>query len=179
MRTILGGAFSSRLNLNLREDKHWCYGAGSYMPQARAQRPFIDFAPVQTDKTKESMIEIDKELRGIVSQKPVTADELSKAQQNQTLELPGRWETIGAVAGSIGEIVRFGLPDNYFVTYPEKVRALTVRDLEQAAQRVVHAEQLIWVVVGDRAKIEPGMRELGWGELHLLDADGNTVGVSH
>src|SRR5205814_1852411 len=118
--------------------------------------------PVQTDKTKESMIEIDKELRGIVGPKPITPDELTKAQQNLTLELPGRWETIGAVAGSIGEIVRFGLPDDYFVTYPNKVRALSVVALEKAAETVVHADQLIWVVVGDRSKIEPGIRELGW-----------------
>jgi zinc protease len=130
---------------------------------------------VQTDKTKESMVEIDKELRGILGKTPITSDELTKAQQNQTLELPGRWETMGAVAGSIGEIVRFGLPDDYFTTFPDKVRALSVDDLVQAAQKVVHADQLVWIVVGDRAKIEPGIRELGWGEIQFLDADGNPV----
>jgi zinc protease len=175
MNTILGGAFSSRLNLNLREDKHWCYGAGSFLPAARGQRPFVVYAPVQTDKTKESMVEIDKELRGILGKRPITADELKKAQENQTLELPGRWETMGAVAGSIGEIVRFGLPDDYFTTFPDKVRALNVEDLVKAAQQVVHADQLAWIVVGDRAKIEPGIRELGWGEIHLLDADGKPL----
>jgi len=175
MNTILGGAFSSRLNLNLREDKHWCYGAGSFLPAARGQRPFVVYAPVQTDKTKESMVEIDKELRGILGKRPITADELKKAQENQTLELPGRWETMGAVAGSIGEIVRFGLPDDYFTTFPDKVRALSVEDLVKAAQQVVHADQLAWIVVGDRSKIEPGIRELGWGEIHLLDADGKPL----
>jgi zinc protease len=172
MNTILGGMFSSRLNLNLREDKHWCYGAFSFLPAARGQRPFVAYAPVQTDKTKESMVEIDKELRGILGRTPITSDELSKAQQNQTLELPGRWETIGAVDGSIGEIVRFGLPDNYFTTFPDKVRGLSVDDLTKAAKEVVHADQLVWVVVGDRAKIESGIRGLGWGEIQFLDADG-------
>ncbi|MGA2659783.1 MAG: hypothetical protein ABSH34_19955, partial [Verrucomicrobiota bacterium] len=86
---------------------------------------------------------------------------------------PGRWETIGAVGDSIGEIVNFGLPDDYFTTYPDKVRALTVSDLEAAATEVVHPGQLVWVVVGDRSKIEPSVRELGWGEIQLLDADGN------
>jgi zinc protease len=175
MNTILGGAFSSRLNLNLREDKHWCYGAGSFLPAARGQRPFVAYAPVQTDKTKESMVEIQKELRGILGKTPITSDELVKAQENQTLELPGRWETAGAVAGSIGEIVRFGLPDDYFTTFPDKVRALTVDDVAKAAQEVVHAEQVVWVVVGDRSKIEPGIRSLGWGEIQLLDADGNPL----
>jgi zinc protease len=175
MNTILGGAFSSRLNLNLREDKHWCYGAGSFLPSARGQRPFVAYAPVQTDKTKESMVEVDKELRGILGKTPITSDELTKAQESQTLELPGRWETMGAVAASIGDIVRFGLADDYFTTFPEKVRRLSVDDLVKAAQEVVHADGVAWVVVGDRAKIELGIRSLGWGEIQLLDADGKPV----
>src|SRR5206468_605421 len=97
------------------------------------------------------------------------------AQQYQTLKLPGSWETDDAVLDSIGEIVRFGLPDDYFVTYPEKVRALTVADVTKAAEQVVHPDQLVWVVVGDRSKIEPGIRELGWSDIQLLDADGNPV----
>jgi zinc protease len=140
---------------------------------ARGQCPFVVHGSVQTDKTKESMVELDKELRGILAARPITADELSKAQKNQTLTLPGRWETIGAVSRSIGEIVRFGLPEDYFATYPDKVRALSLDDVAKAAQKVVHPDQLVWVVVGDRAKIEPGIRELGWGEIRLLNADGD------
>ena len=88
------------------------------------------------------------------------------------------WETSGAIAASIGEIVRFGLPEDYFKSYPDKVRALTDADLAQAAKEVVHPDQLIWVIVGDRSKIEPGLRELGWGEIHLLTADGATVSAT-
>jgi zinc protease len=172
MNTILGGEFSSRLNLNLREDKHWCYGAGSFVPDAQGQRPFVAYAPVQTDKTKESMIEIDKELRSILGSKPITIAELTKAQESQTLKLPGNWETLGAVAGSIQSIVNFDLPDDYFARYPDKVRALLVDDLVKAAEQAVHPDQSVWVVVGDR---EPGLRELGWGEIHLVDADGRPV----
>jgi zinc protease len=175
MNTVLGGAFSSRVNLNLREDKHWCYGAGTFLWPARGQRPFIAYAPVQTDKTKESLVELDKELRGIVGLRPVTEAELSKAQDNQTLQLPGSWETIGAVGGSIGEIVRFGLPDDYFTTYPAKVRALSVDSLAKAAAEVVHPDHLVWVVVGDRSKIESAIRELKWGDIQLLDADGKLL----
>jgi zinc protease len=124
LQTILGGSFTSRLNMNLREEKHWSYGAFAFIWSAQAQRPFIAYAPVQADKTKESMIEMDKELRGILGQRPPTENELATAQKNQTLTLPGSWETLDAVQTSIGEIVRYGLPDDYFITYPEKVRAL-------------------------------------------------------
>jgi zinc protease len=172
---VLGGNFTSRLNMNLREDKHWSYGVHSMLAGARAQRPFLAVAPVQTDKTKESISELLKEFKGILSDKPITPEELKKTQVNQTLRLPGAWETAGRVAGSIAEIVRYNLPDDYFAVYPNKVRALTQEDVRKAAQTVVHPEKMIWVVVGDRAKIESGIRELNLGELHLLDADGNPV----
>lgn len=175
LNTVLGGTFTSRVNMNLREDKHWAYGAGTIQLWSKGQGPFVAYAPVQADKTKESMIEMDKELRGVLGTRPVTAEELATAQKNQTLSLPGQWETMDAVGGSIAEIVTFGLPENYFTTYPDKVRALTVNDLSKAAQKSVHPDQLTWVVVGDRAKIEPGLRELGWGEIQPLDADGNRV----
>jgi zinc protease len=175
MNNILGGEFTSRINMNLREDKHWSYGSHSFISGAKAQRPFLTMAPVQTDKTKESLVEVMKELKGILADKPITPDELKKAQVNQTLRLPGAWETASAVASSIGQIVRFGLPEDHFQTYPAKVRALTQERLAEAAKTVIHPDKLIWVVVGDRAKIESGIRELDMGELHLLDADGNPV----
>jgi len=118
------------------------------------------------------MIEMNKELHGILGQRPITIEELTKAQKNKTLALPGSWETLDAVRSSIGEIVRFGLPDDYYITYPGKIHALSVNDLANAAQKVVHPDQLVWVVVGDRVRIEPGLRDLGWGAIHLLDADG-------
>src|SRR6185436_7331678 len=107
MNTVLGGAFISRLNMNLREDKHWSYGAGSFIPNARGQRIYLVYAPVQTDKTKESVTEIVGELRGILKDKLITADELAMAKSNLAQSLPGLWETNASVAGSIGEIVQF------------------------------------------------------------------------
>ena len=121
------------------------------------------------------MVEIDKELRGILGKRPITEEELRTAQKNQTLSLPGQWETNESVRGAITDIVSYGLPDDYFTTYPEKVRALSVDDLTHAAVQVVHPDQLVWVVVGDRSLIEPRIRELGWGEIRMLDADGNPV----
>ncbi|EEF62737.1 M16 family metallopeptidase [Pedosphaera parvula] len=175
MNNILGGAFTSRVNMNLREDKHWAYGAHTFMSAARGQRPFIAYAPVQSDKTSESMVEMEKELRGILGKRPITAEELEKAQKYLTLKLPGSWETNDRVAGSIGEIVRFGLPEDYFKTYPDNVRALNLDQVAKAAQEVVHPDQLVWVVVGDRSKVEPEIRSLGWGDIQLMDADGNPI----
>ena len=97
MNDILGGDFVSRINLNIREDKHWSYGAMSAIPPARGPRPFVVLAPVQSDKTKETMEEIRKELEGILGPKPVTPDEFANAKNSKVLGMPGRWETMGAI----------------------------------------------------------------------------------
>jgi len=175
MNDGLGGMFGSRLNMNLREDKHWSYGATSLLWGARAQRPWIALAPVQTDKTKESLAEMNKEFRGILGEHPMTAEELAKVQANETLSLPGSRETLDAVGQSINELVQFGLPDDYYETFAGKVRALKPNDIADAAKTVVHPDNLIWVVVGDRSKIEAGVKELGLGEIRFLSADGKPI----
>ncbi len=174
MNTVLGGQFISRVNMNLREDKHWSYGAGTIFWDARGPRPFLAYAPVQTDKTKESVQELLKEMRGIRDERPVTADELKTAQDSMTLSLPGQWETSNAVVRSIAEIVTFGFDDHYFDGYAGKVRATSLADAAAAAG-VVQPDKLVWVIAGDRAKIEPGLRELGLGEVKAIDADGNVL----
>ena len=176
MNDGFGGNFAARLNMNLREDKHWSYGAQSLLWAARGQRPFIAFAPVQTDKTKESMAEMNKEFHEIVSQRPLSAAELAQVQANETLSLPGSRETIDEVTQSIADLIHFGLPDDYYDTYAGKVRALKTGDVNDAAKAVVHPENLIWVVVGDRVKIEGGIKELNLGEFRLMDADGKVLG---
>ena len=171
----IGGSFSSRLNMNLREDKHWAYGAFGYLMDARAQRPFLVFAPVQTDKTKESLLEVNKELRAFVSDRPATAEELARIQSNETLSLPGSRETLDAVGSSITELLRNGWPDDYYDNLAGRIRALTTADLEAAAKQAIHPDNLVWVVVGDRARIEAGVREAGLGEIKFIDADGNPI----
>ena len=175
MNNILGGTFTSRLNMNLREDKHWSYGVHSVLVGARGQRPYIVIAPVQTDKTKESINEVDKELKGIVGKQPPTPEELAKVQKDETLKLTGAWETSGKVTHSIAEILRFGLPEDYFKTYPDKVLALDLPQVEQAAARVIRPGQLVWVIVGDLSKIEAGIRELAIGDIQLIDTDGKAL----
>ena len=110
MNNILGGDFGSRINMNLREDKHWSYGSGSMLFAARGQRPFLIYAPVETDKTKESLAEVNKELRGIRGDRPVTAEELARVQASETLRLPGSRETIGQVQGSIQDLIQYSSP---------------------------------------------------------------------
>lgn len=175
MNKVLGGSFTSRMNMNLREDKHWAYGARTIIPGAKGQRPFFAYAPVQSDKTKESLSEVYKELKGIISDKPITDEELSKVRKNMTLTLPGRWETIRAVEGSVNDIVRFGLPDDYWKTYAGKIEALSLSEVSKAAKDVLQPDKMVWVVVGDRSKIEDGIRELGLGKVYQIDSDGNLL----
>jgi zinc protease len=172
MNNSLGGMFGARLNMNLREDKHWSYGARTVLRDARSQRPFYAVAPVQSDKTKEALIEMNKEFRGIVGDKQISSDELTKIQLNETLKLPGSRETLDQLSQSIVDLVQFGLPDDYYDTYAGKVRALKTDDVNAAAREVVRPENLTWIVVGDRAKIEAGVRELNLGEFRLMNVDG-------
>src|SRR6266568_196855 len=175
MNDGLGGLFLSRINSNLRENKHWSYGTTSLLWGARGQRPWLTLAPVQTDKTKESLEEINKELRAIIGDHPLTQEELSFVQDNETLSLPGSRETQQEVGNLINELVQFGLPDDYYETYAGKVRALKAPDVEAAAKIIVHPDNLIWVVVGDRSKIEAGVKELNLGELRFLGPDGKPL----
>lgn len=175
MNDALGGTFGSRINMNLREDKHWSYGTRSMLIGAKGQRPYITIAPVQTDKTREAMDEMNKEFQGIVKDRPVTSEELNKIQDNETLKLPGSRETMNSVGQTIIDMVQFGLPDDYDETYAGKVRALKTADVNNAAEEVVRPQNMVWVVVGDRAKIEAGVRELNLGEIQFLDAEGKRL----
>lgn len=175
MNSILGGSFTSRINMNLREDKHWAYGARSLMLDARGQRMFMAYAPVQTDKTKESMVEIDRELRDILASRPPEGEELSKVQRNQTLRLPGQYETKRAVLGALASILTYDLPGDYFETYADKVRSLDLADINRAAHATVHPDRMTWVVVGDLAVIEAGVRQLAFGEVRRLSPEGDVL----
>ncbi|MDX1405170.1 MAG: pitrilysin family protein [Woeseiaceae bacterium] len=175
MNEIIGGSFTSRINMNLREDKAWAYGARTMVLDTKAQRPFIAYAPVQTDKTMESMAEIKRELEEYLGDNPATEEEIVKVKSNNTLSLPGRWETSAAVLRDIGEIVTFDLPDTYWDTYAENVRSVSAAQIAAAADAVIKPDRLTWVVVGDRAKIESRIRELEIGDITLLDQDGNEI----
>jgi len=172
---ILSGTFTGRLNMNLREDKHWSYGTQSmYLPTA-GQRPYIVLASVQTDKTKDSLVEMEKEIKGMAGSKPPTSAELQAAVDQATKSLPGSRETSGAVSATIANIVSYHLPEDFYTTYAPKADALKAADLETASQTFFKPGQLVWIVVGDRAKIESGLKELDLGPVHLLDANGKIL----
>ncbi|MDW7690451.1 pitrilysin family protein [Flammeovirgaceae bacterium SG7u.111] len=175
MLNVLGGDFTSRLNMNLREDKHWAYGAGAFVINAKGQRPMLAYAPVQTDKTKESAQEIVKEFKMFVGDKPITKEEFEKTRGNTILQLPGQWETNGSVASSLNNYVKYKLSDDYYKTYDQKVRNLTLEEVQKLSKQVVLPENLNWFVVGDKEKILSSLEEVGFDEIVILDGDGNPI----
>jgi len=172
---ILGGEFTSRLNMNLREDKHWSYGAGGFVLGTKEQRPFIVYAPVQTDKTSESVTEIRKELVDFVGSRPATQEELDKVKTNQVMKLPGQWETNAAVNNSLSEIVKYNLPDDYFQKYGDNVKNLTLKDVQSISKDIIKPNEVNWFMVGDKAKIIEGLEKLGFDAIIEIDADGNQI----
>jgi zinc protease len=175
MNDVLGSGFTSRINMNLREDKHWSYGVRTALLDARGQRPYYVSAPVQTDKTSESMAEIAREIEEIAGTRPPTVAELERIKKENILTLPGRWETGRAILQDLGEIVEFDLPEDYWNRLPSRIEALSLDQVGSAARSHLTPGRMIWVVVGDRAKIEPGIRKLELGEVVILDPDGAPV----
>jgi zinc protease len=171
-----GGMATSRLNRNLRLDKHWSYGTQGFIAEARGQRPFIVLAPVQTDKTKESLVEVSKEIKGLAGERPLAGEEFASIMRNMTLRLPARFETLDALEDAAVRMVNYGLPPDYWSRYATGVRSLTDAQLNAAARKFVRPDEIIWIVVGDLRKIEKGVRDLNLGEVIRLNADGEPAG---
>ncbi|WP_293373650.1 pitrilysin family protein [Nevskia sp.] len=173
--TVLGGQFISRLNLNLREDKHWSYGASSSITRTRGPQVFLAQAQVERDRTADSIVEMQKELRDIVAKRPPSAAELDDARRADLLALPGSFETAGQVAAAFAGLIELEQPDDYFNTLPALIAAQTPDGVAAAAKALVKPEALSWFVVGDLAKIEAEVRKLKLGEVQVLDADGKVL----
>jgi len=172
---VLGGEFSSRLNMKLREEKHWSYGAYSFVPAAVGQQPWIAFAPVQIDKTTDSLKELDADLRAFASGSvPVSAEEAQKIRFNNVRSLPGAYETASAVLAQIGSILRFQRPDNWVEIRKERMENMPLAAI-QAAAATLKPEAMTWVIVGDLGQIEQPVRALGLGEVQVLDTDGKLL----
>lgn len=175
MNNILGGTFLSRLNMNLREDKHWSYGAGSGINPVKGPGIFSASAGVQTDKTKESIQEFLKELTQINSTKPIAPDEFAKEQTSVILSIPGNWQTNNGIMWFLYSSVAFNRGLNYPNDYSTIIQNLKLPAVQQAAAKVVKPQNLTWLIVGDRQKIEAGIRELNLGPVKILDADGKEI----
>jgi zinc protease len=169
--SVFGGTFTSRINMNLREEKAWSYGVSSFAIGAKGQRPWMISAPVEIDRTTDSILELKRELEEFLGARPATEDELEKIRANRIRSLPGRFETGGAVLGTIGGIVSYGWPDDHVVREQLRTQAMTVEQV-QAAAAALDPNALTWVIVGDLAKIEAPVRALELGEVVVLGPDG-------
>jgi zinc protease len=157
---VLGASATSRLIMDLRETKGWAYYAGSQVQLVRERMPLFLFAPVQTDKTGESIAAAQADLAAFLGPKGVTQDELARTISNQVLSLAGEFETSGAVLGAIMRNATLRRPDDYYVRLPDRYRAITAADLDSAARRAIDPRRLVWVVVGDAAKVRPQLDAL-------------------
>jgi len=175
MNDILGGQFTARVNMNLREDKSWSYGAFTFMINARGQRPWLAYAPVQTDKTMESLQELKKEFEQFLGTKPATQDELSKSVHNNVNSLPGQYETGNAVIGALLSNQRFGRADDYVSTLKSQYEAIKLENVQGTAENVLHPDKLTWLIVGDRKEIEEKIRSMNLGKVSIMDVDGNII----
>jgi zinc protease len=167
--TVLGGAFTSRLNTNLREVHQYSYGASSRFAMRLDAGPFFAGAGVQTDKTSESLTEFFNELNAIG--KPIPADEMTKAKNYVALGFPADFETIGDLASRIEEQVVYGLPADYFQRYVASIQGVTADAAQKAAAAYIQPSKFSVVVVGDRKVIEPGIRALKLGEVKVLSVE--------
>jgi predicted Zn-dependent peptidase len=172
---VIGGLFTSRLNMNLREDKSWSYGAYATSSPAAHQRPMLVFAPVQTDKAVDSLRELRREFDEYVSTRAATSEEVARVIANDVRALPGSFETAAAVRSAVTGILLYDRPDDWVRTLKARTEAQTVESVNAAARSVIRPSAMTWVVVGDLSKIEQGIRELGIGEVSVLDADGKVV----
>ena len=174
MNSIIGGEFTSRINMNLREDKHWSYGASTFILDAGGQRPFMAYTSVQSDKTMEAVREINKEMENFTGNNPPTEEEIKTNKENQLLQIPGKYETNAAVASDMATIVSYNLDDDYFEKYAQNLRKLSVEDVREVADKIVNPSEIIWIIVGDKSVVEEPLKQLGY-EIKTIDADGNLV----
>ncbi len=169
MNTILGGSFSSRLNMNLREQHGYTYGASSSFDMRVRPGPFVAAAGVQTDKTSESLTEFFKELTGILQ--PVPSDELSRAKNYVALRFPGGFETTGDISRRLEDALVYRLPDDYFTKYVPGIEAVREADVQRVARTYIRPDSLAIVIVGDRKVIEPGINALNLGPITLMTVE--------
>ncbi len=166
--TILGSDYISRINMNLREDKAWSYGAYTKVKEAKGQQAFFAYAPVQIDKTKAAILELKKELKQFVNLKPATQHELDEIVNMKGSALPARYETNNKVVSEIANMQTFGRPDSYIQDYKTSLSQLTLKEINTVAHKNLKPDQLTWVIIGDLNKIAAEVNSLDLGEVNYL-----------
>lgn len=175
MNTAFGSQFTSRLNMNLREDKGYTYGTGSFFSSRKGIGPFGAYAPVQTQFTKASIQELLKELNDLVGPRPLTDTEVADTKNNLINKFPRKFEGLSGITDQADDLVMFNLPDNSWDNYMENVNRITGKMASQAAKDHIHPNALLIVVVGDLEMIEKDIRDLKLGPIHFLDENGNLI----
>ena len=158
---VLGGDFLSRINMDLREAKGWSYGVGGSLGLREHAVPYVISAPVQADRTGDSIAALDAQIGGFLGPKGITADELTRATTNNINELPGSFETAGAVLSAMMSNDLLGRPDDYYETIADRYRAQTITGVDRAIRGAITQRGFVWVVVGDAAKVRPQLDKLG------------------
>jgi len=166
---ILGGNFNARLNMNLREDKGWAYGARASATSAVGQRPLIYYAPVQIDRTVDSLRELIRETNAYIGETPANIEELTRSKDGILRSLPGRYETNGSVAGTLQDILMYDRPLDYVDRYQNELESMTLEDVQQAANAYLMPGNTIWLIVGDLDEIEQPLREAGIADVRVIE----------
>jgi zinc protease len=142
------------------------------MEDARGQRPFMVYAPVQSDRTADAVRELQGELERFRSIEPARPEELERVFRSNAYSLPGRFETADAVLEALQSNARFGRPDDYVSSLKSRYQQVKLENLQEAAEQVLRPDRLTWVIVGDRSKIEQELRDLEIAEVEVMDAEG-------
>jgi zinc protease len=158
---IIGGSFLSRINSNLRETKGWSYGVRSQVTAPRENVSFLMFAPVQADRTGDSISELLKDTKTFLTTKGITPEERERTINGNVRELPGSFETAADVLGGIQNIVNYNRPDDYYEKLADLYRGMTAEQIDAASRKVLSADDLLFVVVGDAATVKPQLEKLG------------------
>lgn len=174
VNSILGAGSSGRLFKNLREDKGYTYGAYSLFTTRKGPGPFLAGGDFQTGSTKESIIEIVKEVDGMRGGIPITQTELETSKLSIINGYPQGFETVGQISGQLSNLIVYGLPDSYFNDYISKINSVTIQDVNRVANKYLDPSKMAIVIVGDRKVIEPKLKELSY-PISILDADGNPI----
>ena len=174
MNETLGGLFSSRINLNLREEHGYTYGADSQFVFRRSAGPFLVASGVRTDVTAPAVSEIFKEIQRMRAS-PMTAEELAMAKDSLVRSLPSDFQTSSNVTASTANIYVFDLGLDYFSKYPARLSAVTIEQAKAAAEKYLVPEKMVVVAVGDRAKIQPPLQKLNLGSPEIRSADGSIM----
>lgn len=156
-----GGSFLSRINMNLRETKGWSYGVRSLVQAPMESATFILYAPVQADRTGDSIAELRKDLAAYTSDQGVTPVELQRIINGNVRELPGQFETSGDVLAGLTNIVTLERPDDYYETLAGRYENMTAARLDAEARKAFIGDDLVWVVVGDAEVVRPQLDQLG------------------